>query len=176
MQAWHVENLYVILGLSYREGGRAATHNDPISLVEFLRAVPPEAGRAAGAPAAGGGHSDPSGLARWIYDNPWALGWLEEGKQMEKRRRKHSPGEIGVPEENSDNDGDSDDGVAELEAVEAVAEVWADMAEAREALASLDVSELFKVRPLGGNWTAQHVGIGIDAYQGVQCFHFSDPL
>ena len=96
--------------------------------------------------------------AAMVAKFPWLLEHLEEGKYILKRKTATLEGD-GSGDEPDEGDDDVDELLPET--------VFAALAAAREeAEKDPEASDCFRVVPLGGMWTAKHLGVAFDAYQG----------
>lgn len=159
ISSWDESNIWVLSSLVYLPSKRVASHADPISLRDFLDALPrDEVGESR--PRQQG---DGTAKSKLMMANPWMMSYIDEGRNI---LRKHSGARASVVpplEESLDNDRDEDP----IEHVVDVEEVADALTRAREEAAP-DTTDCFRVVPLGGRWTAQHLGVAQDAWR-AQC-------
>ena len=158
--------LYVLPGVSFLPGSRAVSHLDVVPWQEFIAALPGLKKQTREQPATQPVARDTK--AAMMAENPWAMQYMEEGRQvLRNQRQKVHP--LGAP----DDEVDGEDGEWEEEApasldADAIGEVYNAMEQARNRVTH-DHTGAFRVVPLGGKWLMATSGMAQDAWKGMAC-------
>jgi hypothetical protein len=161
---WLEDRLGVLESIVFLEGRRCVSHASIQGLRTFLDKLPPPK-RNVGAGGSRGVHGGAAPRSKLVADNPWTLAYIDEGLQFLKKHKKNSgPGH----NDSSDDDEASDE--ADEGELFPIADVYAAMEAAGRDVAD-DNTGSFKVAPVGGQWTASHLGVAQDAWRGIAVGH-----
>lgn len=160
------DRVCILTNLLFLPGARCVSHASTRSIRSFLDDLPAARQPAAAeGPPAGTCARRTSAQLELIREHPWVLSHIEDGQRFLKKHRTSV--------------GDASDAVQDdVEVVEEEAEavlpedVYAEMEKAHK-VSAVDHTGHFRVKPLGGLWTAMARGVVQDAWAGCCAGHQS---
>lgn len=156
------KQVQVVRDLLFVAGRRCFSHARAKPLRDFLDDLPAKRRVAATAGRdATGADADLSvpEQVQLACQHPWALAHVDEGRRFLKKQRAEEPPEDPL-------DGEDTEEHEDLQAPLLPEDVFGEMEKAHQAVSN-DATSFFKVKPLGGMWTAMVLGKVQDAWAGT---------
>jgi hypothetical protein len=116
----------------------------------------------------GHGGQAKDGRARLVFENPWLLDVIDDGQPVAAMRKKaaRTSGGFGLDEGDDDDEDFGQDVVEAARPEDFAGDIFRHLAAARAEAADCFDDEQFRVKPLGGLWTATTLNVAQDAWQG----------